>query len=35
MCDMIINICDSLCCCDTRCSSTLITEWTENSKCID
>lgn len=35
MCDLIINICDSQCCCDTRCSDTLIENWISIGKCLN
>ncbi|CAD8095522.1 unnamed protein product [Paramecium sonneborni] len=35
MCDQIINICDSQCCCDVRCTEALITEWTDLGKCLN
>ncbi|CAD8086666.1 unnamed protein product [Paramecium primaurelia] len=35
MCDLIINICDSQCCCDVRCSETFIEEWTILGICLN
>ncbi|CAD8173812.1 unnamed protein product [Paramecium octaurelia] len=35
MCDLIINICDAQCCCDTRCTDAFIEEWTNLGKCLN